>query len=284
MYLHVPVKKGSYSEERQGISLIYQCRLTFAICAYGESPYLEECIQSCRNQTVAADILLATSTPNEHIKKLCKKYKIPMYVNTGESGITQDWNFAYAQCGTEYITIAHQDDIYCREYVESVLNRIKDSRQPLIAFTDYFEIRKGKLVKSSSLLRIKRLMLLPFCFKCFDRSRFIRRRVLSFGTPICCPSVTFVRGNLPDKVFLDGYRASEDWQAWERISRQKGDFLYCRKPLMCHRIHQESETTKLVVNNIRRKEDLEMFEKFWPKPIAVILAGLYAKSEKSNEL
>lgn len=53
---------------------------------------------------------------------------------------------------------------------------------------------------------------------------------------------------------------------------------------MYNRIHPDSETTKLVENSIRKKEDREMFEKFWPKPIAGILAGFYTKSEKSNDL
>lgn len=257
---------------------------TFAICAYKESPFLEACIRSCRKQTEKTNIILATSTPNSFISSLCEKYRIPMYVNEGESGITQDWNFAYRQCGTEYITIAHQDDIYKERYVESVLNKMKKSSHPLISFTDYYEIRDGSEVKSNRLLKIKRFLLMPFRIHCFAGSRFIRRRILSFGTPICCPSVTFAKSNLPDEVFLNGYLASEDWQAWERISRLKGDFLYCTEPLVCHRIHRESETTKLVENNIRTKEDREMFEKFWPKPIAKIIAGFYQKSENSNDL
>lgn len=263
---------------------MYQTNHTFAICAYKESPYLEECIQSCMNQTKPTNILLATSTPNVYIQKMCEKYHIPMYVNGGESGITQDWNFAYSQCKTEYITIAHQDDIYGNKYVESVLCRMKNSKRPLIAFTDYYEIRDGEEVKTNRLLKIKRFLLIPFRIKFFDGSRFVRRRVLSLGTPICCPSVTFAKSNLPQNVFLNDYQASEDWQAWERLSKLKGDFLYCKDPLMCHRIHQDSETTKLVENSIRTKEDREMFEKFWPKPIAKVIAGFYAQSEKSNHL
>ena len=38
---------------------------TFAICAYKESPYLEECIKSLKNQTIKSNILIATSTPKE---------------------------------------------------------------------------------------------------------------------------------------------------------------------------------------------------------------------------
>ena len=40
---------------------------TFAICAYKESPYLEECIQSLMNQTVKSDILIATATPSKYM-------------------------------------------------------------------------------------------------------------------------------------------------------------------------------------------------------------------------
>ena len=67
----------------------------FAICAYKESAYLEACIQSLKRQTRKSKIILATSTPNTYIENLCSKYQIPMYVNKGEKGITQDWNFAY---------------------------------------------------------------------------------------------------------------------------------------------------------------------------------------------
>ena len=161
---------------------------------------------------------------------------------------------------------------------------MKRSHKPLIAFTDYYEIRNGMEVRSNRLLKIKRFLLLPLRIRCFAGSRFVRRRILSLGTPICCPSVTFARMNLPEEVFLNDYLASEDWQAWERLSRLKGDFLYCASPLMCHRIHEGSETTKLVEDNIRTKEDREMFEKFWPKPVAKCLARFYAKSEESNRL
>ena len=263
---------------------MYHTNHTFAICAYKESPFLEECIQSCQNQTVATNILLATSTPNSYISMMCSKYNIPMYINKGECGITQDWNFAYSQCKTEYVTIAHQDDVYKERYVELVLKRIRKSSLPLIAFTDYYEIREGQEIRNNRLLRIKRILLMPFRIKLFDGSCFVRRRVLSLGTPICCPSVMFAKSNLPGEIFLNEYQASEDWQAWERISKLKGDFLYCSEPLMCHRIHQDSETTKLVESSIRAKEDREMFEKFWPKPIARIIASFYAKSEESNQL
>ena len=70
---------------------------TFAICAYKESPYLEECITSLMEQTVKSEIFIATSTPNKYIDDIAAKYNLKVYVNEGESGITQDWNFAYSK-------------------------------------------------------------------------------------------------------------------------------------------------------------------------------------------
>lgn len=256
----------------------------FAICAYKESQYLEECIKSLKNQTVKSDIILATSTPNDFIKGLCKKYDIPMYVNDGEHGITQDWNFAYSKADAEYVTIAHQDDIYGRHYAEKVIGMLDSVKKPIIFFSDYGEIRNGERVKSNKLLNIKRVMLSPLRIKAFWGSIFVRRRILSLGSPICCPAVTFVKKNCPEVVFQHGFRADEDWEAWEMLSKRKGAFVYCKNLLVYHRIHEESETSIILGDNARTKEDLIMFQKFWPMPIAKVIAKVYGTSEKSNDL
>ena len=83
----------------------------------------------------------------------------------------------------------------------------------------------------NKLLKIKRLMLQPLRIPIFWRSRFIRRRILSLGSPICCPSVTFNKNNCPEVVFEHGFRADEDWEAWEMLSKRKGAFVYCTQTL-----------------------------------------------------
>lgn len=257
---------------------------TFAVCAYKESPYLKECLESLVNQTMKTNILIATSTPNEYIEQMAEQYGIKVYVNEGESGITQDWNFAYSKADTEYVTITHQDDIYDKEYVKELVAHMKSEKKPLIFFTDYAEIRASKIVTDNTLLKVKRIMLFPLRFRVFWKSRWVRRRILSFGTPICCPSVTFAKSNLPEAVFQNGFRSDEDWEAWEKLSRYKGSFIFCNKILTYHRIHKESETTKILNDSKRGGEDFIMFCKFWPKPIAKILTRLYGKSENSNNM
>ena len=257
---------------------------TFAICAYKESEFLEDCIESLENQTVKSNIIIATSTPCEYIDNIAKKHNIKVYVNEGEKGITQDWNFAYSKTTTDFVTIAHQDDRYNERYVENLLAYSKKAKKPLIFFTDYAEIRDGVEVATNKILKIKRIMLIPIRPRLFWGSRFLRRRVLSMGCPICCPSVTFYKPNLMDEVFQHGFRADEDWEAWERLSKLKGQFIFCNKILTYHRIHEESETTKILQDNKRTEEDLVMFKKFWPEWIAKKLAKLYSKSEESNNM
>lgn len=257
---------------------------TFAICAYKESPYLEECIQSIFRQTVPSEILLVTSTPCKHIRELCDKYHIPMYINKGEKGITQDWNFAYAKSVTSIVTIAHQDDVYFEKYAETLQKMTLTAKRPLIFFCNYYELRNGEMIKENNLLKVKRIMLLPLRFKILRGSVLVRRRVLSAGNPICCPSVAYFKGNLPNVIFKNHFRSNEDWEAYEMISKIKGQFVYCNEPLMAHRIHEGSATTSIIADNDRSKEDYEMFCKFWPKWIANIIEHFYKQGEKSNEI
>lgn len=257
---------------------------TYAICAYRESRFLENCIKSLLAQTVKSNIVMATSTPNESISSLSKKYNIPLYINEGIKGIGGDWNFAYSKAQTPLVTIAHQDDIYEPQYTERMLEFVNKSKDPIIYFCGYGELRGDEKVYNNTLLKIKKLMLSPLNIKGFWQSKFIRRRILSFGCPICCPAVTLNKEKVGDNPFTNDYSSNIDWQQWEIQSRKKGSFVYNKEPLMCHRIHEESATTAIIGDNRRSKEDYDMFCKFWGKGIAKIIAKLYSKSESSNNL
>lgn len=271
--------------DRRVLEMAKRVRHTFVVCAYKESPYLEECLRSLLAQSVKSRILIVTSTPNEFIQSLAEQYRIPYFVNPGEGGITQDWNFGYAcAAGSKYITIAHQDDVYEKTYLEKALRLLENSKRPLIFFSDYYEIREGMRVESNKLLKVKRLMLLPMRIKAFRGSRWVRRRILSLGSPICCPSVTYAADHLPKVIFQNGFRACEDWETWEMISKLSGDFLYSTELLMGHRIHADSETSAIIGDHKRTDEEYKMYCKFWPKPVAKLLARAYASGQKSNEL
>lgn len=258
---------------------------TFVILAYKESEYLENCIKSVLNQTLKTNAIIATSTPNNYIKKLAKKYNLEIIINENPNGIAGDFNFAVTCIDSDLITIAHQDDEYDNNYAKKVIDNYKKYKDSIIFFTDYYEIRKDEKVYNNKILKLKRLLLTPLRLKKISNLKFIKRSAIRFGNAICCPSVTFCKKNIStNEIFTSSFTSNMDWLAWERLSKLKGRFTYINEPLMGHRIHAESTTTKIIKDGNRTKEDYEMFIKFWPKCIAKIINNLYKKNEKSNDI
>ena len=61
----------------------------FVICAYKESPYLEECISSLVSQNnVETNIIVITSTPNSYIEHLVEKYPV---ISIEDGVAEEDW-------------------------------------------------------------------------------------------------------------------------------------------------------------------------------------------------
>ena len=255
---------------------------TFVICAYKESEYLEECIKSLLNQTIKSNIIMVTSTPNDYIEEYANKYKIKLFINNGESGIGQDWNFGVSKTNTDYVTIVHQDDLYEKKYFEEIINAINKNKDFVIAFSSYREIKNKKVIKRTRNLKIKGILLFPL--KIFKNVKFVKRLTLSFGSPICCPSVTLNTKIVGKKPYKTDMKCDLDWDTWLDLTKYKGNFIYIDKILMYHRIHEESATSKLIENNIRLEEDYEMFCKFWPKYIAKIMMKFYSLAIKTNNI
>ena len=136
---------------------------SFVVCAYKESPYLEECVKSLLDQTADPTILIVTSTPNDHIAEIAHDHGIPLCVREGNPGIGVDWNFALHSASTPLVTIAHQDDWYHPEYLSEMLRLVNQAEDPLLYFTNYAELRDGSLVEDNRLLRVKRRMLKKLC-------------------------------------------------------------------------------------------------------------------------
>ena len=257
---------------------------TFVICAYKENPYLEKTIKSLENQTIKSKIILSTSTPNKYIEDMCKKHSIECFVNPNPHLAGDDWNYGYAMADTPLVTLAHQYDLYEPQFLEKTIEYINMQKKDnvIIAFTDYYELKQGKIEKSNLLLRIKRIMNFPMSISVFQGSRFMRRRILAFGSPICCPAVTYNKKNAGKKIFDTTFKNSCDYKTFVDLAKLKGRFIYIKVPLMIHRIYAESATTRNLSENIRKKEDFEILCELWPSPLAKLINYFYAKSEKSN--
>ncbi len=255
---------------------------TFVVCAYGQSPYLAECLESLARQSVKTNAIVSTSTPNDGIRRATEEFGFPLIINEGAPGIAHDWNCAIEHCSTPLVTIAHQDDAYEPDYAKSMLAKVNAAKQPLIYFTGYGELRESSKVTSNRLLNVKKMLLKPLTASAHASSKFVRRRCLSLGSPICCPSVTYVLPALEKPLFKNGFKSDLDWEAWEKFSRLDGEFVYDPRVLTWHRVHEGSETSALIKDDTRTKEDLAMLSKFWPRPVAVAINHFYSRAQNSN--
>ena len=256
--------------------MIYNTDHTFAVCAYKESPYLEECIRSLVGQTVKTNIAIYTSTPNDYIKAIADKYHIPMYINEHSGqGIQADWNFAYNSASTRYVTVAHQDDTYEPIYVETLLDRIKEYDDWTMYYVDYTPIKNGDCSKRDVNSIIRRFLRWPV--KNTSKADSIRRKKLSLcmGNTIVCPLVTYNKGKLGDTVFTSKYDFNLDWDTFYKLACVPGRFIYIDKVLGHYRVHDGATSKEFIESHKRVNEDISMFERFWPKWVVKVIMVFY---------
>lgn len=255
--------------------------LTVVICAYKECPSLGKSIQAILHQSVKPKIMISTSTPNDYIKSFAERFNIPVCVNP-EGGHVNDYNFALHQIKTPLGMIAHQDDILHPLFVEKSLHALNRATDPILSFTNYLEMVDGNIErKPSALILIKRMLVWPMRIPVARKTVFMKRLGQCLGNPITHPTVICVMDRLPEEIFREKYRASMDWDLWERLSKMRGEFVYIKDVLLYHRMDKDNTTAKLLKEtNLRYDEELEIMSRFWPKQIAKIIMIAYGQSAR----
>lgn len=258
---------------------------TFVVPAHGVSPHLRECLHSLRTQSTVSPVVIATSTPSDALEAIAGEFGAALAVHAPNAGIGRDWNFALSQATTPWVTLAHQDDVYLPTFVERTLALADRHPDALLVATGYGELLEpeGARRSRSAMLAIKRLLLeCGFLGRSAVRSVRAKQRLLRFGCPIPCPSVS-LRIDRLDFRFREDLKVDLDWEAWWRLAAKPGAFAYDREILMLHRIHRGSETSAGVRGGARATEDLMMFKSMWPAPVAWLLAKAYALSYEAAE-
>lgn len=269
----------------------------FVICAFGKSPYLENCIRSLLRQTAPSEIYIATSTPSEHIWRLARKYGLPLWVRQGESGIREDWLFAWREGGKRkrLITIAHQDDCYCRDYAKTVLAMYERYPDMTLFCSDYVTLktRESRMadgtyypvqtrICAGDLVRlVKKLLRLPLRFRFYANRTWVKKSALIFGNSICCPSCTYNYSLIGDHMFDSGYSFALDWENLLSLAERPGRFVCVEEPLIAYRVHSGAATKKCIEDHRREADEASMFRKLWPDWMASLLMRFYKQSYKA---
>ncbi|MCI8295209.1 MAG: glycosyltransferase [Lachnospiraceae bacterium] len=261
---------------------------TFAVCAYKDSPYLEACLRSVTGQSLPTRTILCTSTPSLYIERLAERYAIPLYVREGESKIREDWNFAYQMAESDFVTIAHQDDLYGRDYVKTLVAYARRYPDMSLFTTDHMTVREHQLVPGERLWLVKKLLRLPLKAHGLAHLTFVKKAALRFGNPICCPACTYrkqeAREQAGQPFFRSDFRFALDWDHLIDMAEEPGRFICVEKPLMFHRLHKDAATNACMKDHVRSREELQVFRRLWPEPVVAFLMRFYQKAYASYDV
>ena len=258
---------------------------------------MENCIRSLLRQTAPSEIYIATSTPSEHIRRLARKYGLPLWVRQGESGIREDWLFAWREGGKRkrLITIAHQDDCYCRDYAKTVLAMYERYPDMTLFCSDYVTLktRESRMadgtyypvqtrICAGDLVRlVKKLLRLPLRFRFYANRTWVKKSALIFGNSICCPSCTYNYSLIGDHMFDSGYSFALDWENLLSLAERPGRFVCVEEPLIAYRVHSGAATKKCIEDHRREADEASMFRRLWPDWMASLLMRFYKQSYKA---
>ena len=248
---------------------------SFAVCAYGDSPYLESCLRSLVRQSVPSERLLCTATPSDFLEELAEKYGFRYCVREGEPGIGADWNFALSQAETEFVTLAHQDDVYGEHYTEALLRAVWQHPDLALFTTGARILKNGEIRRRSKAEYIKKLLRLPLRLPCLRNTTAGKRLSLRLGNPLVCPSCAYRRDLLGVAPFSTSLRFVLDWDLLYRLAAKPGSWIVEEKSLLLYRIHGGAATAALTENHVREEEESAMFRRMWPEKIAALILRAY---------
>lgn len=262
-------------------------KLELIVSAFGHSPHLVSCLRSLVEQDAVqagvAAITLATSTPCLELETAARCFGVRYVVNPERASIGADWNFALACGRAPLAAICHQDDTYHPRFASAMLALWEREPRLLMASSSYEKVDSEGRAHRSVVLTVKRfLMWRAFGHRDTQPGPDIRRRMLSWGNPVCCSSVVFNKAVLGDFEFDTSWQSNLDWEAWERIAAQPGLVGYIPEPLVRYRVHSGSTTTKLIANHARPLEDLLMLCRFWPATLARAWMVVYSQAYRSH--
>ena len=247
---------------------------TFVILAYLENDNLLECVKSVLNQTVKSNVIIATSTKNDYIIDLASEYGLGVMVNDKPSNKGSDYNYALNAFDTELVTIAHQDDVYDRNYVKEIINCYKNNQDTSIIITNYYGILDDQRINGNKEITTSRFLVKPLEYKKFQNKKYFKLRSLKYKQSFCTSSVTYVKRNIKNDFFPTNLTYNNDWQAFIELAKSDCKFVYINKKLVGYRLNNK------VINDDRIKEDILIYKELWPN---FIIDYLYKKKELKKE-
>ena len=181
------------------------------------------------------------------------------------------------------MTIAHQDDLYRKDYVKMLLEAGEKYPDVTLFTGGYRVLKNGRPVRFEKVEFVKRFLRLPLRLPRFAHLSWVKKSVLIFGNAICCPACTYHKEILGEPFTVSPYRFALDWDTLLSLAGRPGRFVCTEDVVLYYRVHQEAATKACIADHSRFAEEWEIFSKIWPGPLVRVLMYFYRKAYEEYE-
>lgn len=240
-------------------------RITFAVPFHRGLDYLGEALRSACAQT-AADwrlvVLDDRGEPEAAVRGLVEEIGDPRIAWSGNPatlGMVGNWNRAFAEAGTDLVTILHGDDRLLPHYAETML-ALAAERPAAAALACATELIDAAGRPTWTVADAVKRVLVPR-----DEPWSLRGepglRALLRGDFVFCPTVAWRRSLLGPRRFEAGWRQVQDLELLARLLLDGDEIAGTHRAAYAYRRHSRSATALQSESLLRFDEELRLYDR-----------------------
>ena len=250
-----------YAQDILSLALPKVPKISVVIPSYNYARYMSSRLSSIFAQTIPVfEIIVLDDASHDNSLEIARQTAkdwnrdILCVENTVASGsVFRQWHKALKLAKGEWIWIAEADDFCEPDFLENILNGIKNNPSVIMAFTDsrsvdedgtpisssyrpYYSESAGALLENNSH---------------FTGEEFVRGCLFERNLVLNVSSAIFRREYLLSAITscqkdLQTFRVAGDWRVYvELLTQENAEVIYIAKPLNIHRRHADSATHTL---------------------------------------
>jgi len=238
--------------------------LTVCIMTYNRAVFLREMLESVKSQTCQEFVLKiydngSTDETSSIVSLFQRDYPCIYVKNELNIGSTPNFNKALAECTTDFIMLAHDDDIMLPALIESELYVMNSHSDVNLVCSDinYIDIQ-GKLLR-------KGLISESQSFKndiVIESNQYIDY-LIDRGNIITCPTIMLRCKNVKqnDIEFRYDVGSANDVFFWLELNSIQGSLYFINQPLYNYRIHPAQDSKNVIRQIPMLKKPIFLFLK-----------------------
>lgn len=148
-------------------------KISVVVPCYNSSNYIEECLESIRNQTYKnIEVFVIDNESTDNTYNIIKKYKKYFYIDKVKNIYPKCWdeakNYGFSKSTGDYMTLVASDDIIQNNYISKCVKYIEENKplifhSPITGFNNFKKIVNYISYNHKDLNQLKEKLLIHCC-------------------------------------------------------------------------------------------------------------------------